>query len=78
MRKEKELRVVTKRGEFERVVAGESDEELVKVLRQVQPYMSAHTKRVFVVFLSAEIVGSPSLGAILKVPLIPPISSFIK
>ncbi|KAK7346889.1 hypothetical protein VNO80_21413 [Phaseolus coccineus] len=69
MRKERELRFVKKCWECEQrcvVVAGESDEELVKVLRQVQPYMSAHTKMVFVVVLSAEIVGSPCLGATLK------------
>ncbi|RDX96847.1 putative amino-acid acetyltransferase NAGS2, chloroplastic, partial [Mucuna pruriens] len=47
-------------------VAGESDEDFVKILREVQPYMSVHSKRVFVVVLSAEIVAGPSLDATLK------------
>lgn len=42
-------------------------EELVKVLLQVKPYLSVHCKKVFVVVLSAEIVESPYLDATLKV-----------
>ncbi|KAK7386356.1 hypothetical protein VNO78_26540 [Psophocarpus tetragonolobus] len=48
-------------------VARKSDEEFVKVLRQVHPYISVHTNRVFVLVLSAEIVDSPYLDAFLKV-----------
>ncbi|CAJ1943025.1 unnamed protein product [Sphenostylis stenocarpa] len=68
MRKKRESRFERRCRECEQssVVAGESDEEFVKVLRQVQPYMSAHIKTVFVLVLSAEIVDSPCLDATLK------------
>lgn len=47
-------------------------EELVRLLREVQPYMSVHRGRVFAVVLSAEIVASPYLDDILKVtPTLP-------
>lgn len=64
MRKKREF--VTKCCGYEE---GESDEEFVKVLREAQLYLSVHINRVFVVVLSAEIVASPSLDIILKVPL---------
>lgn len=48
----------------------ELDEKFVKVLREVQPYVSVHRKSLFVVVLSAEIVAGPYLDATLKVPLI--------
>ncbi|CAJ1929252.1 unnamed protein product [Sphenostylis stenocarpa] len=45
----------------------EEDEEFVKVLRESQPYVYVHRARVFVLLISAEIVGSPYLDPILKV-----------
>ncbi|KAK7263262.1 hypothetical protein RJT34_30849 [Clitoria ternatea] len=61
----KEQRVFVAKG-FECGGEEESDEEFVKTLREVQPYMSVHSKKVFVLLLSAEIVASPYLDTILK------------
>ncbi|TKY55605.1 amino-acid acetyltransferase NAGS1 [Spatholobus suberectus] len=52
-------------GEEDGVAVG-SDEEFVKVLREVQPYMSVHSNRLFVLVLSAEVVASPCLDVTLK------------
>lgn len=46
----------------------EEDQEFVKVLRESQPYFLVHRGRVFVIVISAELVASPYLDAILKVP----------
>lgn len=49
-------------------VTGESDQEFVKVLGEMKSYLFVHSERAFVVVLSAEIVATPYLDDILKVP----------
>lgn len=53
----------------------EEDKRFVEVLREAHPYIFAHVGRTFAVVLSAEIIASPCLDTILKVPpeLSPPL-----
>lgn len=53
-------------------VVSEEDSRFVEVFREAQPYIFMHSGSTFVVVLSAEVVASPCLGAILKVGLFLP------
>lgn len=46
----------------------EEDMGFVKALREAQPYVHLHRGSTFVVLISTEIVSSPSLDAMVKVP----------
>ena len=54
----------------------EEDMGFVKALREAQPYVHLHRGSTFVVLISTEIVSSPSLAVILKVPFSFSLSEF--